>query len=78
MELEYGKFNKDSILVASDAKISPGKLSASEAELELRKEVAKGRKISSTNLYEDGVKKGKKINLMLLITILQQSNELCL
>jgi hypothetical protein len=29
-----------------------GKLSASEAELELRKEVARG-KISSTNLYED-------------------------
>lgn len=40
-ELEYAKFNKDSILVADQEPIAPVKLSASEAEIELRKEVDK-------------------------------------
>jgi hypothetical protein len=59
-ELEYGKFNKDSILVASDAKISPGKLSASEAELELRKEVAKEEKLAQPTSTKTELKKARK------------------
>jgi hypothetical protein len=39
-ELEYAKFNKDSILSAADEVVSPVNLSASKQELELRKEVA--------------------------------------
>ena len=40
-ELEYAKFNKDSILVADQEPVAPVKLSASEVEIELRKEVDK-------------------------------------
>ena len=38
-QLEYAKFNKDSILAASDQDVPKLKLSASEEELQLRKEV---------------------------------------
>ena len=38
-QLEYAKFNKDSILAASDEDVPKLKLTASEEELELRKEV---------------------------------------
>ncbi|PKH66761.1 peptidase [Flavobacterium sp. ALD4] len=43
-ELEYAKFNKDSILSSSEEVVPQVKLSASEEELELRKEVAKEEK----------------------------------
>jgi hypothetical protein len=45
-ELEYAKFNKDSILSSSEEVVPQVKLSASEEELELRKEVAKEEKAS--------------------------------
>ena len=38
-QLEYAKFNKDSILVASDEDVPKLKITASEEELQLRKEV---------------------------------------
>ncbi|MFV8368801.1 peptidase [Flavobacterium sp. LB2R40] len=43
-ELEYTKFNKDSILSAADDVPSKTKLSASKQELELREQVAKEEK----------------------------------
>ena len=43
-ELEYAKFNKDSILAATEDAPSPVNLSASKEELELRKQVAKEEK----------------------------------
>jgi hypothetical protein len=43
-ELEYAKFNKDSILAATEEAPSPVNLSASKEELELRKQVAKEEK----------------------------------
>lgn len=43
-QLEYAKFNKDSILVYSEDTIPHGKLSASKEELELRKQVANEEK----------------------------------
>lgn len=45
-ELEYAKFNKDSILSAVDELPSQADLSASKAELELREQVAKEEKRS--------------------------------
>ena len=48
-ELEYAKFNKDSILSAADAVVSPVNLSASKQELELRKEVAEEDKNAISN-----------------------------
>ncbi|SHF84923.1 hypothetical protein SAMN05443549_101566 [Flavobacterium fluvii] len=48
-QLEYAKFNKDSILAASEETPSKFDLSASEEELELRKEVAKEEKNSQSN-----------------------------
>jgi hypothetical protein len=48
-QLEYAKFNKDSILAVSDETPSKFDLSASEEELELRKEVAKEEKNSKSN-----------------------------
>jgi hypothetical protein len=47
MELEYAKFNKDSILAASEV-VPQVKLSASKEELELRNEVIKREKILIT------------------------------
>jgi hypothetical protein len=43
-ELEYAKFNKDSILASSDEAPSQVDISASKEELELRKQVAKEEK----------------------------------
>ncbi len=45
-ELEYAKFNKDSILSIADEVPSPADLLASEQELELREQVAKEEKKS--------------------------------
>ncbi|MGZ9734771.1 peptidase [Flavobacterium sp. GNP002] len=45
-ELEYAKFNKDSILEAADEINTPVDLSPSKQELELRKQVAKEEKNS--------------------------------
>ena len=58
-ELEYAKFNKDSILASSDEVVPLVKLSASEAELELRKEVAKEDKMSQPAVKKTGSKKLK-------------------
>lgn len=43
-ELEYAKFNKDSILAATEEVLSPVNLSASKKEMELREQVAKEEK----------------------------------
>jgi hypothetical protein len=43
-ELEYAKFNKDSILAATEEAPSPVNLSASKKEMELRAQVAKEEK----------------------------------
>lgn len=43
-ELEYAKFNKDSILAATEEVSSPVNLSASKKEMELREQVAKEEK----------------------------------
>lgn len=43
-ELEYAKFNKDSILAATEEAPSPVNLSASKKEMELREQVAKEQK----------------------------------
>jgi hypothetical protein len=48
-ELEYAKFNKDSILATANETQSPADLSTSEEELKLRKEVAEEEKKSQTN-----------------------------
>lgn len=48
-ELEYAKFNKDSILAATEDTSSKADLSASEEELELRKQVAEEEKKSQNN-----------------------------
>ena len=48
-QLEYAKFNKDSILAASEETPSKFDLSASEEEMELRKEVAEEEKNSQSN-----------------------------
>lgn len=40
-QLDYAKYNKDSILASSDALVEPELLKASKEELELRKEVSK-------------------------------------
>lgn len=45
-ELEYAKFNKDSILASSEQPMPKVKLSATEEELELRDQVAKEEKKS--------------------------------
>ena len=59
-ELEYAKFNKDSILAASTEVIPQAKLSASEEELELRKEVAKEEKNAQPAATKAGSKNAKK------------------
>jgi hypothetical protein len=48
-QLEYAKFNKDSILASSEETPSKFDLSASKEELELRKEVVKEEKKSQSN-----------------------------
>ena len=47
-ELEFSKFNKDSILAAAAEAPSPTNLSASKEELELREQVAKEEKKQSS------------------------------
>ena len=54
-ELEYAKFNKDSILAASDQAPSQVNMSPSKEEMELRNEVAKEEKKSKTNLPKQKV-----------------------
>lgn len=48
-ELEYAKFNKDSILATTEEAPSHENLSASEEELKLREEVAQEEKKSQSN-----------------------------
>ncbi|HQE35144.1 peptidase [Flavobacterium alvei] len=48
-ELEYAKFNKDSILASASDTVSKADLSPSKEELELRKEVAKEEKNTKSN-----------------------------
>ncbi|MBC7847577.1 MAG: peptidase [Flavobacterium sp.] len=48
-QLEYAKFNKDSILATSEETPSKFDLSASQEELELRKEVTEEEKKSQSN-----------------------------
>lgn len=48
-ELEYAKFNKDSILSSANEAQSPPDLSPSEEELQLRKEVAEEEKKFKSN-----------------------------
>ncbi|MBP4141188.1 peptidase [Flavobacterium sp. I-SCBP12n] len=45
-QLEYAKFNKDSILASTDELVEPELLKASKEELELRKEVSEEEKTS--------------------------------
>jgi hypothetical protein len=59
-ELEYAKFNKDSILASSTEVVPQVKLSASEEELELRKEVAKEEKNAQPAATKAGNKNTKK------------------
>ncbi|WP_339919268.1 peptidase [uncultured Flavobacterium sp.] len=59
-ELEYAKFNKDSILASSTEVVPQVKLSASEEELELRKEVAKEEKNAQPAATKAGSKNTKK------------------
>jgi hypothetical protein len=47
-ELEFAKFNKDSILSSAEAVPVEGNLSASKEELELRKRVTKEEQHSSS------------------------------
>jgi hypothetical protein len=49
-ELEYAKFNKDSILATADEAPLQVNLAASNEELELRNQVAKEEKNQKTNL----------------------------
>ena len=58
-ELEYAKFNKDSILVTSDEAPSQLDLSPSKEELELRNQVAKEEKNKKTNLPKQKTKTNK-------------------
>lgn len=51
-ELEYAKFNKDSILSAADEVSDPADLSASKQELELREQVVKEDKKSGPSLLK--------------------------
>jgi len=60
-ELDYAKFNKDSIIAATEKAIEPNKLKASEQELELREQIYQEEK--NTQLDEDSkakVGKNKK------------------
>ena len=48
-QLDYAKFNKDSILASSDALVEPELLKASKEELELRNEVSNEEKKAQTS-----------------------------
>ena len=58
-QLDYAKFNKDSILADAEQPVSPVDLSPSEEELALRKEVAKEDQKSQETAVQ---KKTKKTN----------------
>lgn len=58
-QLDYAKFNKDSILASSEDVVPQLKLSASEEEMELRKEVAKEEKMSQPASKKGRDKKSK-------------------
>jgi hypothetical protein len=47
-ELDYAKFNKDSIIASSEIIAKPEKLKASDEELELRNQILKEEKKRST------------------------------
>ena len=53
-ELEYAKFNKDSILSAADEVVPQVNLSASKQEMELRKQVAEEDKNAVSNAAKRG------------------------
>ena len=57
-QLEYAKFNKDSILASTDELVEPELLKASKEELELRKEVSEEEK--TTLLTKKPVSKKEK------------------
>ena len=60
-ELEYAKYNKDSIIASTEMVMEPGKLKASEQELELREQIYQEEK--NAQLDEDSkakVGKNKK------------------
>ena len=57
-QLEYAKFNKDSILSSSEEIVAPEKLKASEAEIKLRNEVLKEEK--NTQVAKNPVFKKEK------------------
>jgi hypothetical protein len=57
---EYGKLTQDSILLSAMRRLVQGNFSASEAELELRKEVAKEEKLAQPTSTKTELKKGKK------------------
>lgn len=59
-ELEYAKFNKDSILATSEEVDPQVKLSASEEELELREQVAKEEKNSQQTTTKGKTTSSKK------------------
>src|SRR6187402_201350 len=56
-DLEYAKFNKDSILSSADESSEPVDLSASQKEIELRESVAKEEKLDSKSPKENSKKK---------------------
>ena len=58
-ELEYAKFNKDSILSSTDEAKEPVDLSASKNEIELRKRVREEEKLDSKSLQLNSKKKTK-------------------
>ncbi|MBP6181218.1 peptidase [Flavobacterium sp.] len=59
-ELEYAKFNKDSILAATEEVASPVNLSASKKEIELREQVAKEEKNPLPVSSKEKSRKSKK------------------
>jgi hypothetical protein len=59
-ELEYAKFNKDSILAASEEVVPQVKLSASKEELELRNEVIKEEKNTDNSSSKVNSKNSKQ------------------
>lgn len=58
-QLDYAKFNKDSILADAEEPVSPVDLSPSEEELALRKEVAKEDQKEQESAVQNKTKKTK-------------------
>jgi hypothetical protein len=59
-DLEYAKFNKDSILSSADEAVEPVDLSASEKEKELRERVAQEEEINSKKQKANSKKANSK------------------